>query len=105
MDLVWTRVTRKFVRIPVVATLATGGSATIAGVDIALLPQRSAPDESTQWTAAIYDSGVATVLIAGPDADPSGALVLPEGGADVWARITDVPEVDAANVGRIDLER
>jgi hypothetical protein len=43
------------------------------------------------------------VLLAGPDASPTSALVV-AGAADLWVRITDVPEVDTAFVERITVE-
>jgi hypothetical protein len=41
----------------------------------------------------------------GPDVSnpPAGALVVPATGGDLWARVTDTPEVDAALVDRISL--
>jgi hypothetical protein len=94
---------RKYAHFPVTATLADGSAATISGVDVALLPYRTGPDASTTWTPAVYANGIATVLLAGPDADPTGALALPTGGASVWARVVDNPEVDAAMVGSISI--
>lgn len=85
----------------VTATLKNGNPATPTGVDIALLPPRTAPAVSTTWTATTYSSGVATVLLAGPDAAGSGALVVPADGADVWLRVTDNPEIDTALIERI----
>lgn len=95
------RIDRKYARIPVTATLASGAAATITGVDVALLPPRTTPTATTTWTAATYASGVATVLLAGPDAAGSGALVVPASGADLWIRVTDTPEVDAEKIARI----
>ena len=85
----------------VTATLPGGGPATLTGVDVALLPPRATPDGDTTWTAADYAAGVATVLLAGPDADDTDALVVPSGGADLWIRVTDSPEVDAERVERL----
>ena len=95
-----TRISRKYGHIPITATLHDGNPATITGVDVALLPSGATPDGDTAWTATDYTNGEAVVLLAGPDADPAGALVATATG-DLWARITDSPEVDAANVGRI----
>lgn len=85
----------------VVATLGTGVPDVISGIEVALLPPRVAPDINTAWTAAQYASGTATVLYAGPDADETGAIVVPTGGADVWMRVIDSPEVQAVKVERI----
>lgn len=95
-----TRVSRLYVEIDVAATLPGGGSATITGVDVALLPVGSGPDASTAWTPATYAAGTATVLLAGPDAGGSGALVVASD-ADLWAKVTDSPEIDAAKVTRV----
>lgn len=99
MDL--SRIDRIYAKIPITAKLADGTTATIGAVDVALLPPRTTPTGATVWTVATYAAGVATVLLAGPDADPAGALVVPTGGADLWARVVDTPEVDAALVGRV----
>lgn len=73
---------------------------TVTGVDVALLAPRSAPTAATVWTPVTYAAGVATVLLAGPDADSSGALVVPAS-ADLWMRVTDAPEVNAEYMERI----
>jgi hypothetical protein len=73
----------------------------VTGVDVALLPPRSAgPTAATVWFAAAYASGSFTVLLAGPDADATGALVVPAS-ADIWMRISNAPEVDAEKLERI----
>lgn len=99
MDL--NRIDRKYAKVTVTAALANGDPATLTGVDVALLAPRSTPTAATTWTAATYAAGVATVLLAGPDADPAGALVVPATGADLWIRVVDSPEVDATRVQRI----
>lgn len=95
------RIDRLYRDYDVTATLRSGGPATLTGVDVALLPPRATPTVTTQWTAATYADGVATVLLAGPDATPTGALVVPSAGADLWIRVSDSPEVDASKVERI----
>jgi len=72
----------------------------VTGVDVALLAPRSAPTAATVWFPATYSAGSFTVLLAGPDADSAGALVVPAS-ADIWMRITNLPEVDAAKLERI----
>lgn len=99
----FTRITKKYVRIPVTAVLATGAVATLAGLDVALLPTGSTVTGATTWTAATWASGVATVLLAGPDATATGALTVPAGGGDLYGRVTDSPEVDAVLLCRIKL--
>lgn len=95
------RIDRVYRDYDVTATLRTGGPATITGVTVALLTPRTTPTAATVWTTATYAAGVATVLLAGPDADPTGAVVVPSGGADLWIRVSDSPEIDAARVERI----
>lgn len=95
------RIDKQYVEIDVTATLANGDAAPLDGVDVALLAPRHTPTAATTWTAATYAAGTATVLLAGPEANPTGALVVPSGGADLWIRVTDEPEVDAARVERV----
>ena len=95
-----TPVSREYATFTVAAT-EDGQPVTLTAVDVALLPPRTSPAADTAWTTADYSAGVATVLLAGPAADPSGALVVPVKGADLWVRVTDVSEVDAARVARI----
>jgi hypothetical protein len=90
-----------YVKIPVTAKLADGSTATITGVDVAVVPRRSEISAATTWTASSYANGTATVLVAGPAADPTGALPIPATGADVWIRVTDSPEVQAVQVGSV----
>jgi hypothetical protein len=92
---------RVYVKFPVTGKLADGSAATVTGVDVALLPFRTDPATVTTWTPAAYADGIASVLLAGPAADPSGALPVPVGGAELWARVTDTPEVQAVRVGFI----
>jgi hypothetical protein len=96
-----TRIDRRTVEFDVAAELTDGTATTITGVDVALLPPRTTPTAATVWTAATYTGGVASVLVAGPDADPTDALPVPAAGADLWARVVDVPEVLTARVARL----
>lgn len=95
------RVDRVYRVYDITATLPDGSPVTLTGVDVALLTPRSTPTAATTWTAATYVNGVATVLLAGPAADTTGALAVPTGGADLWIRVTDNPEVTATRVERI----
>jgi hypothetical protein len=91
---------RVYVDIAVTAT-ANGSPLTLTGVDVAVVPRRSEITAAMTWTASSYANGTATVLVAGPAADPTGALVIPATGADVWIRVTDTPEVQAVHVGSV----
>lgn len=95
------RIERRFQTIPVSAADEDGNAVTLTAVDVAALPPRTRPDVDTVWQAATYADGEATVLLAGPDADPDGALAVPAAGADLWLRVTDTPEVLTAKAGRI----
>lgn len=92
---------RVYAHVPVTAKLADGTPATLAGVDVAVQPYRTPPDDTTVWTAASYSNGAAVVLLAGPDADPTGALPVPAATSDLWIRVTDNPEIQAVRVGVI----
>ena len=78
------------------------GTATPSDVQVALLPPRSGPSAATVWTTATYAAGIVTVLLAGPDASPTGALVVPAA-AELWMKVTDASEVDAVKVERIEV--
>lgn len=84
----------------VTVTDVNGTAEAPATVSFALLPPRSAPTSSTVWTSATVVDGSATVLLAGPDASPTGALVVPAD-CDLWIRSTDAPQIDAQKVERI----
>lgn len=93
---------RLFANIPVTSTLADGTTAVLSGVDVAVLAHGATPSANTAWTRATsYINGVATVLLAGPAADPTNAIPVSDTGGDLWIRITDSPEVEAVYVSRI----
>jgi hypothetical protein len=96
-----TRLARLLIEWDVAAELLDGTATTITGVDVAILPPRATPTAATTWTPADYAAGVASVLVAWPDADPTDALPVPTGGGDLWARVIDVPEVLVARVARL----
>lgn len=97
------RIACKYADIALYATLPDGAPATIFGVDIAVVRAGDSPDETTSWLSAQYANGVATVMLAGSDFTnpPPTAVVVSEPGGDLWARIVDVPETDAALICRI----
>lgn len=95
------RIERKYAHVAVTAALHDGTAATPTGVEVALLAPRTTPGSATAWTVSTYTAGDAVVLLAGPEADPTGALVVPADGADLWIRVTDNPEVTAAKVARL----
>lgn len=98
------RIDRVYRDYDVTATDKDGAPAVLTGVTVALLTPRTSPTAATVWTAADYDAGTATVLLAGPDADDTDALVVPSGGADLWIKAADSPEIDAERVERISVQ-
>lgn len=99
MDL--SRIDVLYAHIDVTAVLYDNTPATLTGVDVALLAPRTTPDADTVWTASVYTTGTAVILLAGPEAVEPAALTVPIGGVDLWIRVTDTPEIDAARVARI----
>lgn len=95
------RIDRVFIDIPVTATERDGTAATLSGVDVAVLAPQTTPAADTTWKAANYADGVATVLLAGSAADDTDALAIPAGGADLWIRVTDTPEIITSKAGRV----
>lgn len=113
MDL--TRISRKWGKVTLTATDADGEPITLTGVTFAVLPYKATPSGSTAWVAAnTFAAGepdqegvptwVADVLLAGPNASATGALVVPVGVSDLWARVVDTQEVEAVMVGRIHVQ-
>ena len=92
---------RVFVDIPVTATERDGSAATVEAVFVAVLAPRVTPTADTAWTSAPFADDVATVLLAGPDADDTDALAIPKGDADLWVRVADTPEIQAVKAGRV----
>lgn len=101
----FTLISRKWVYIYLTARLADGSDAVInnGDVQIALTPIRGTPNTATVWYTVTYAAGVASVLLAGPQADPTGAVVLDSAGNDLWLKIVDADEVDAVFVARVNM--
>jgi hypothetical protein len=95
-----TRITRKYAHIDLTVTLANGTPAAVTGVDVAFLDPQAKPTGATEWTPAEPAGDGYRVLLAGPDADPAGAVVITDAVA-LWARVTDTPEVDVVKLDRI----
>lgn len=92
---------RQYASITVNATMPDGTPATLDGVDVALLTRHRTPDGDTTWTPATASGDLWRVLLAGPYASSTGAIVVPLNGGDLWLRVTDSPEVQATLVERI----
>lgn len=102
------RIAAKFADITATAFKADGTTTTISGVEVAIVPSGSAPTAATVWVAANHAAPVWQVLLIGPLASPASppsySLNVPATGGDLWARITDSPEIDAALADHIELE-
>lgn len=78
-------------RVPRTYTLApkaaNGQATTITAGKIALVPPRAHPTAATTWTNVSLTNNAFTVDFARPGAtDTSGALLVPDAGADVYIR-------------------
>ena len=103
MSITLTPITRKQVTFTVTATLPGGSDVSVTGVEVALLPVKSAPDALTEWTTATFTAPDVSVILAGPDAsDLTGALVVP-GACSLWAHVTDAPMEEAVELSRVEL--
>jgi hypothetical protein len=102
------KVAAKYANITTTATLATGVPTTISGVDVAVVPPGTTPTATTTWVPSRWVAPVAQVLLIGPAAavanPPTYSLNIPATGGDLWARVIDTPETDAALIDHIELE-
>lgn len=100
--MILSRIDRRYVEFEVAGALPDGTAAPLTAVDVALLAPRATPTAATVWTPADYTDGVASVLLAGPEAATDAtALVVPAEGCDLWFRVLDEPEVLTAHVERV----
>lgn len=96
------RIERKYARITLTAKDDAGAVATVNNVDVALVPERSQPTQYTTWEPYSVTDGMVRLLLAGPEADDTNAVVVAES-MDLWVRVTDNPEVDTALIETIDV--
>lgn len=102
MALTMSRIDRLFRTYTLTATDENGVAVSFPGVDFALVPvDTGSPANGTTWTAGTAAGADWRVLLAGPDADPASAIVVPPWGGDLWIRATDTPEVIAVKVDRV----
>jgi hypothetical protein len=97
------RIGKKLVDLDLTVTLRTGAPATVASVDVGMAPPGGASDSVVWGPTATVTAGTATFAMVGPDAPDlsTGLVVLTNG--DLWARITDAPEIDAARIEHVRL--
>lgn len=98
-NVLFSRVSIKYVKVPITATDIDGDLTAPGDLRIALLPFVTGPDETTEWTTSSLDAdGALNILVAGPSAtvleltDPF--LLLPVAGGVLWVANFDNPEVD-----------
>lgn len=94
---------RVYAHLTVTATLFDGTPAAITGIQVAVLRRDVGPTGATVWTSATLVNGRWRVLLAGPYADPTGAIMVPATGGDLWSRVTDNPEVQAMKVEAVEV--
>jgi hypothetical protein len=99
-----TRITRKPVDIDFTVTLSDGNPGTPTGVQVAVLNRRDTPSAVTTWEDVTYTAGVISLTVAGPEADPTDALPVPQDGADLWAKVSDASYVDAVPLMTVRVE-
>jgi hypothetical protein len=97
------RIARKYLYPNATVTLADGTKVDPSSVDVVLLLGRGTPTGDTEWTEVPLSPQGRRILVAGPDADPTDAVVIPPGGADLWIRVLDEPEVDVTESRRIEI--
>jgi hypothetical protein len=68
--------------------------------NVTLVAPRTVPTSASTWTPTTYASGTATILLAGPQADPTGALVV-TGSGDLWILPVGGTDVREMKVGRV----
>ena len=72
-------------------TATVDGSPVDVGWSVAIVPPRTQPDTTTVWTPVDYADGVATLLLAGPEATaPTGAIQV-TADSDLYVMPTGAP--------------
>lgn len=110
----FSRIDRRPVTVTITATNADSTPAVLDSVHVGLLPfSKKSPTATDQWLATDYEvlppdaNGVVRgrfdVLVAGPDANTAGALVLPPGGGRLWIKDPAADATQAVPAGRINL--
>lgn len=88
---------------PISGTDDLGNPVTLTSVAVAFLPFRTDPSAATTWTPATVSNGRVSLILAGPAADPTGAIPVPVGGGYLWAKDTESSTVQAVRVGFVSI--
>lgn len=85
----------------VTATDENGQAVTLTAIGFALVPVRARVTAATAWTTVPVVNGKAQIVLAGPDADPTAAISVPDSGGDLHQRWSDGTYIDAEFVERV----
>lgn len=99
----FSRIDRRPVTITVTAINPDGTPATLDAIDVALLAPAASPTQGTAWKTTNFANGALEVLVAGPNADPDGALVIPTRGGRFWIKDPAADSTQAVPAGRVSL--
>lgn len=97
------RIGIKLVDLTLTVLLRTGAAATVASIDVGLAPPGGDSSAVTGWMTVAVTGGKATFALAGPNAPASAEALVALASSDLWARVTDTPEVDAARIAHVRL--
>lgn len=96
------RITRIDITLALDARLANGVPVSVSTIGVALMHPHISPNEATVWTSTAYSAGTATITVCGEDAgNTTGALIVPDTGADLWVKVDTGTEVEVAKIERI----
>lgn len=94
---------RQYVHITTSITLHDGTPASVSSLEGAIVRTGTTPGASQAWVTATALAGKWRLMLAGPYADSTGALVVPFVGGDLWVRVVDNPEILAKFAAHIDV--
>ena len=98
----WTSITRDYIRLEDI--MVDGVAVDIADLTAALVPIRTQPTGTTTWiTPTAATDGTPQILVAGVDADATGAVVVTTD-MDLWGKVTKTGTTVAAKLARINVD-
>lgn len=100
---VWTPISRDFIRLEGITV--DGLPVDVADLTVALVPRWDGLDAATVWLPTVPDpvDSVPAILVAGPDADPTNAVVLTAVDTYLHGRVVKTGTVVTAPLARIRL--